>query len=130
MKKEAIFITIIILCIILLSIPTRCVKEGFHPHLQVYKRYCSSCGTKSRANCSSCTNCGYCITSDGRGECTPGDSQGPYFREDCAVWRYGELYYNPPNTTIYPINTAWRKYPRYPRRYPKYFRFNRYGWNY
>lgn len=61
-------------------------SEGFDPY---YKRYCPSCGWRSRGSCSKCTNCGYCINKYGIGSCVPGDSQGPYYRRDCKYWEYG-----------------------------------------
>lgn len=67
-------------------------KEGFSVHDMYYKRYCGGCGRRSRLGCSKCTNCGFCVTSDGRGSCVSGDAHGPYFREDCAIWEYGEPY--------------------------------------
>lgn len=48
---------------------------------------CSKCGNKSEKSCSNCVNCGWCINR-GVGECTPGDINGPYFREDCQQWWY------------------------------------------
>lgn len=95
-----ILIFIIIIAIISLSIPLKCpgiisdYKEGFIPYsysnyyYPFYSKYCSSCGWKSRYSCSNCINCGYCITPYGYGECVPGDSKGPYFREDCLAWEY------------------------------------------
>ena len=53
-----------------------------------YPKYCSACGELNRRQCNNCTNCGYCITPNGNGECVPGDSNGPYFREDCVAYEY------------------------------------------
>lgn len=60
-----------------------------------FSRYCTQCGWKSRTTCSDCNNCGYCIDYDGNGKCEPGDSRGPYFREDCVVWEYKPFVNNP-----------------------------------
>lgn len=64
------------------------IKEGFYTYYGYYKKYCPSCGWRSRQNCSKCTNCGYCITASGHGECVPGDSSGPYYRNDCMYYEY------------------------------------------
>ncbi len=71
------------------SLSTDQEKEGFYTYYGYYKKYCPSCGWRSRYSCSKCTNCGYCITPSGYGECVPGDSSGPYFREDCQSWIFG-----------------------------------------
>lgn len=86
--------------------------------LDYYPGYCRSCGWKSRAACSNCTNCGYCVTADGRGECVSGDQNGPYFRQDCARYEYN----NPINT--FPVTS----YPSYGYNYPGYL--NPYYYNY
>lgn len=76
-----------------------------------YKKYCPSCSWRSRDSCSSCTNCGYCVTANGYGECVAGDSSGPYFREDCAYWEYGDPYYNYPDGQAYPVMKVDDVYP-------------------
>lgn len=75
-----------------------------------YPRYCSSCGNKNMAQCNDCIDCGVCKTPDGDVECVPGDIYGPYFREDCVDYEYGNMYpyywdsddWNYWNTTYYP----------------------------
>lgn len=66
-------------------------REGFHGEGWGMK-YCSDCGWLSRGECSDCINCGYCISPSGRGECVPGDENGPYFRSDCIDYRYKNPY--------------------------------------
>ena len=90
--------------------------EGFYSYPGYYKKYCGSCGIKSRFNCSKCTNCTFCIGPDGSGECVPGDSNGPYFREDCVASLYTE-YGNPndfyPYNNIFPTLSTYNMYPYY-----------------
>ena len=113
-----ILIWLFILAVIMLSTPTQChsldkSKEGFYTNYGYYKKYCPSCGWRSRYSCSKCTNCGYCITASGYGECVPGDSSGPYFREDCQYWEYGDPYYYYPYSNIFPIVKTKSIYPYY-----------------
>lgn len=92
-------------------------KEGFYAGY--YKKYCPSCGWRSRHSCSKCTNCGYCVTSTGYGECVPGDSYGPYFREDCQYWEYGDPYVYLPSRgrMFYPHRRYGIRHPRRWRRW-------------
>lgn len=83
-----VIITVVILLIIYFAL-----LPSSKEHFGIYKQYCNGCGYKNRRGCMNCTNCGYCITNEGRGECVPGDSNGPYFRYDCAQWEYGDPYY-------------------------------------
>ena len=107
-----ILVWMLILVVILLSTPTKCVtKEGFFTHYGYYKNYCPSCGWRSRYSCSKCTNCGYCVTASGKGECVPGDSSGPYFRSDCAYWEYNDPYLYYPNSHLYPVVQTRGIYP-------------------
>ena len=114
-SKMLILFWVLLLAIILLSTPTGSRKniEGFYTDYGYYKRYCPSCGWRSRNSCSKCTNCGYCITASGYGECVPGDSSGPYFRSDCMYWEYGDPYYCYPYSHIYPVVKAKSVYPYY-----------------
>jgi hypothetical protein len=106
---------ILILAVILLSVPTKCnlgnKVENFDNYYGYYKNYCGSCHHRGRRSCGKCTNCGLCITADGHAECVPGDAQGPYFREDCAIWEFGDpmTFYNGSN--VYPIVKQRNVYP-------------------
>lgn len=60
-------------------------------------KYCSTCGYKSVLSCSACSNCGMCYPIRGAPECVDGDANGPYFREDCATWKYNDI-----ENSIYP----------------------------
>lgn len=131
---------IIILVFLLVTTPTKCIfnstsdksKEGFHATLGYHKKYCPSCGTKSRKSCSKCLNCGFCVTSDGHGECVPGDSNGPYFRDDCMYWEYGYNYADSfyPYSHIFPSAHGhlmypyfrWRDSDKYRSRVPQWWR--------
>jgi len=115
---------VLVIAVIFLSLPTTCnaVKEGFYTLGGYYKRYCPSCGDRSRHGCSKCTNCGYCITASGNGECAPGDSSGPYFRSDCMYWEYGSDSFYYPYRNYYPLTRTKTLYPyrrrgRVPYRY-------------
>lgn len=68
-------------------------------------RYCPECGNLSAFQCGKCSNCGFCTTETGFSECVPGDSTGPYFRQDCSFWNYGQ----PQINTIYvqPVQSSW-----------------------
>jgi len=87
--------------------------EGFYTYPGYYKKYCPSCGWRSRYNCSKCTNCGYCVTASGYGECVPGDSSGPYFRSDCMYWEYGDAYDFYPYSHVFPVIKTYDNYPYY-----------------
>ena len=108
---------IFVLAIVMLSIPMSCNKkttEGFDMYPYYSRRYCPSCEFRGRGSCSMCLNCGYCIKADGTGRCLPGDSNGPYFAEDCAYWTYGqdnEFYY--PYSNIYPVVKIKSMFPHY-----------------
>lgn len=128
LTQTLILLWILILCVIFLSTPTKCTEldktvEGFYTDYGYYKKYCPSCGWRSRYACSKCTNCGYCITASGYGECVPGDSSGPYFRNDCMYWEYGDPYYYYPYSHIYPVVSVRSKYPAYRWRHTRPWRY-------
>lgn len=87
------------------------VTEEFYGY-NFYNQYdkCKNCGDNSRDQCSACNNCGWCLHSDGYGQCVPGDVNGPYFRQDCYNWfhKYDYLqypyhpYYNTVQINSYP----------------------------
>jgi hypothetical protein len=115
------FIWVIVMAVVISMITNSCnnntdedsTKEGFYTYPGYYKKYCSSCGHKSRRTCNNCTNCGYCITASGYGECVPGDSSGPYFRSDCVNWEYGDPYDNYPYSHVFPTIKTYENYPYY-----------------
>lgn len=103
----------IILCIIVLF-PLGCqikqdnkvdpeMREGFYSYNNYFKEYCPSCRYRDRYSCGKCTNCGLCGFNNGTSECVPGNSDGPYYREDCDFWTYGDPYLYYPNTNLFPI---------------------------
>ena len=47
---------------------------------------CPNCGKRNKMDCFQCSECVWCITPGGYGECVPGNSNGPYFRKDCVKW--------------------------------------------
>jgi len=123
--------TILLFCIfivVLIFISYQPKIEGFYIGGSPYKKYCSSCGYKSRRGCAKCVNCGICVTPNGYSECLPGDSSGPYFRNDCSFWNFGRSYY--PYNHIEPVIRRYSKHPRRryrrrPRRWWQYLRPNR-----
>lgn len=80
-------------------------------------RYCSECGKLSNFQCGRCSNCGFCVTEHRYGECVPGDVYGPYFRQDCVEWNYGQPQIN--TVFVQPIQTSWWNVPRYVRRFDR-----------
>lgn len=116
-----IWIVLLIVCIILLSIPTSCIiQEHFANVLSGnYKEMCPSCYSKNPRSCMTCLNCGVGITSKGKIVCVPGDSNGPYFREpDVKYYAYGKQWRDKimPQTqvaSIYPYNIWHEDHPKY-----------------
>jgi|688.fasta_scaffold295451_3 hypothetical protein len=113
-KYIVILFLILIITLISLSMPTKCLtdkRENFYTYNSYFKQYCPTCGWRDRYSCGKCTNCGYCINSQGVGECVPGDSSGPYFREDCMYWEYNSPYMYYPYSHLYPIIKTRSIYP-------------------
>ena len=107
MENKKLIIILIIIIIIFLFLKNKNENFLIYPVEKPYK-YCKYCGDKDRYNCGSCVNCGYCVTENGYGICTSGDEKGPYFRNDCLIWRYRE-----PGVAL--INDYSYNYPyRYP----------------
>lgn len=125
--NTVIILWLVLLCLVLLSTPTKCntldkSKEGFYTYYGYYKKYCPSCGWRSRYSCSKCTNCGYCITASGQGQCVPGDASGPYFRTDCQYYEFGDSYYFYPYSHIFPVIKIRSTYPYYRWRHQRPWR--------
>ncbi len=114
-KYIVVLFWVLVLAIILLSVPTKCVsgnkKEGFHGFFNYHKNYCPSCGWRSNESCSRCIGCGWCVTSDGYGQCSPGDASGPYYRNDCVYWNYGNPYNYYQGGIAYPVVLTHDMYP-------------------
>lgn len=98
----AVFITVAFAILIYIIMCSDCENENCkdtkNEHYVVYserdKWNCKECGFLTRAQCGNCVNCGYCYDYRGRGQCVPGDENGPYFREDCADYEYiSPVYY-------------------------------------
>lgn len=99
---------ILVLMVILSSIP---IKEGYHNFFGYSKQYCPSCGWRSMKSCKDCINCGICTTANGVSSCSLGDQSGPYYRNDCAYWDYGNQYNYYQNAIAYPVVTTRDRYP-------------------
>ena len=100
----------VIIVVMLIFTPSECrtlaedqKKEGFYTYPGYYKKYCSDCHHRSLYACGKCTNCGNCQDVNGYSECVPGDSSGPYFREDCVRWNYGSNQYYAPYSHAFPM---------------------------
>lgn len=111
-KTTMILFVILLIAIVSLSMPTKCVKnkEGFYTFGSYPQQYCSSCGYLGRGECNNCVNCGYSINASGYGQCIPGDSNGPYFSLDTMIWEYNRPYIYP-SRGIYPIVKSKPIYP-------------------
>ena len=55
-----------------------------------YRNPCQNCGYLRERGCSNCSNCGWCINSDGKGQCVPGTAAGPLFTQDCVYYSQNE----------------------------------------
>lgn len=67
---------------------------------------CPNCGKRRKLDCMQCTDCGWCWTPEGNGECVPGGPKGPYFRSDCMGWQYNP---HPMNDYRYFL-PGWRRW--------------------
>ena len=107
---------ILIIAVILLSTPTKCMnekKEGFYTYNSYFKGYCSDCGSKTRYACSKCNNCGYSINASGVGHCVPGDASGSYFADDTMYWIYNDPNFYYPSSDLYPVVKTRSQYPTF-----------------
>ena len=86
MKKWYVALLVILILIVLYFATITDNEESFIVYS--YPKYCSECGQLNRFRCNNCVNCGYCYTPDGRGECVPGDGNGPFFRDDCVAYEH------------------------------------------
>jgi hypothetical protein len=110
---------VLIVAVILLSTPTKCmmgggdgVKEGFYSYNSYFKNYCSDCGFRTRYSCAKCTNCGYSIDAGGVGQCLPGDSSGPFFDTgNTMFYQFDSPYFYYPYSDLYPVIKSRSIYP-------------------
>ena len=104
-------IWILVIIIIFITTPKKCMNEDF---INIKYNFCPECGKLGQFRCNNCANCGYSISSSGKGECVPGDLAGPYFRDDSILWRSGA---NFPYEHVFPVTslefipTYWRSHP-------------------
>lgn len=128
-RYVVILIWILIVAVILLSTPTKCMidgkTEGFYNYSSYFKSPCSSCGWRTRYSCGKCTNCGFCRTASGIGSCEPGDSSGPFFRDDCMFWEYNDPYTYYPFSDLYPVIKTKSQYPTYRHKVRKPWKWNK-----
>ena len=63
-------------------------KENFN---RTHGKWCVDCNKKSFGQCLDCLNCGFCITSSGKGYCTKGNVFGPNdSNEKCKRWIHND----------------------------------------
>ena len=132
-ENKTLLLWIAVVVIILFSTPLKCKglsfkdgdKEGFYTTYGNFKRYCPSAGWRSRYSCAKCTNAGWCVNSAGYGECVPGDSSGPYFRDDCQYYSYGDNYAHYPYSHVFPIVQTRSIYPNVRYRLRRPYRWRR-----
>ena len=116
-----IWIVLLVVCIILLSMPTKCNMWEHFASISSgnYKEMCPSCYSKSPKDCLTCLNCGVGINDKGKMSCVPGDSNGPFFREpNVKYYAYGKQWRNKLRPqfqvkSIYPYNIWHEDHPKY-----------------
>lgn len=99
-----------------------CIKEGNDNDFWALKGMgikAKDCYSLSGKDCLNYSNCGLCYKDD-KAQCIPGDTQGPFFKEDCEQWEHTNYYdrhiFGEKVTTITP---PWNKfYSEYEARYP------------
>ena len=107
-----ILIVIIIILILINYYLINRKKENFD-----YSSDCANCKNKGYHQCRNCVNCGVCTTATGEMYCVNGDISGPYNRQDCLKWEYGNIYpqYQPDyyknNGSLISISNDARFYP-------------------
>jgi hypothetical protein len=87
-------------------------SEGFYSNQGYYKKYCDSCYGRNNFSCAFCSSCGICTTVTGVRQCTPGNEKGPFYRDDCYSWEYGDLYGYYPFSNVFPSVKTYDQYPR------------------
>lgn len=83
MRRNILFILVIIIIFVLLY------RKNYEHFYYYGPRICQNCGHHNARSCMSCVNCGLCVPYNGTAECIPGNFNGPYFRDDCIYWKYG-----------------------------------------
>ena len=78
---------IIVLIIFVIILMTKNNKEGFNEQVGTF---CYTCKEKTPNQCLRCFNCGFCVDQFGNAKCIGGDQYGPWNREKCARWIYGD----------------------------------------
>ena len=84
----ALIIAVIIIIIIFLSWPTKCMRNNFNENFNNLYNYCPDCGFINNINCLNCKNCGLCTKYDGSQQCLPGNNFGAFNRNDCINWKF------------------------------------------
>lgn len=118
LKYVVIFLVVLVIIGLIYSARMDDYDENFIVRSYPYPKYCTNCGGLSRSNCGKCMDCGYIYTADNRGECVPGDSNGPYFRDDYVAYRYQDADYS--IDSVYPYS--------YIGDYPYWYRDGYYGY--
>lgn len=131
MYNNYIVLLVALVCaVLLLSVPMKCPGlcgnnvEGFRTYYGYFKQYCPSCGQRSKESCMSCLNCGLCYK-NGRAECQPGSSEGPWSSSDCDKWVYGDTNVFYPNSSVYPVALTKKFWPMARPSVKKPYRWNK-----
>ena len=77
------------------------------------------CYGENPKDCLAYSNCGLCYK-NGQKRCLPGDTEGPFFEENCGAWKHTNYYdryiFGEKVTTLRPSFDKW--YPSYEVYYP------------
>lgn len=79
-------IWILVIIVIFITTPKKCVKEKF---INTRYNFCPECRKLGQMKCNKCANCGYSLTSNGKGKCIGGDLAGAYFKNVSGMWTSG-----------------------------------------
>lgn len=131
MNQSTLLILVVIIAVAVLYYTNKQTNQMITEPLIVDKnKICTTCGDKTRNECSDCSNCGYCINR-GTGECKEGNKNGPMSDKNCDTWLYDD--YSVVNHPTYVVNTiplydaSWNNTYDWPRYYGGYRRHNRYN---
>ena len=79
------FVVIIVLLIGILLIINNAAEHFGECNVPLHNCDCSLLG---RQECNNCSNCGFCMTSNGVGTCVHGDALKPTVKENCMAYEH------------------------------------------
>jgi hypothetical protein len=86
-KVITIFLLVGVFILLMILVVKSNVQEAFNDQTG---KFCYDCDNKTINQCMQCFNCGFCVDKNGNGKCIPGDHTGPWNKEDCYQWHYGD----------------------------------------